>query len=145
MVNWQLAIGNGQWAMGGSYAGLGCGRWRSGRALGVFPAILAMILLLSCSTPGLQGLGGPAAGPAPSSAEAASPTPAPPPEGTITPGQFYSLVLESDIHYYVYLPAGYEASQERYPVLYLLHGRGENMADWAKVKKDLDWSIWPAS
>jgi len=43
--------------------------------------------------------------------------------------------LESDIlgqttHYSIYLPAGYETSTLDYPVLYLLHGGGDNWKDW---------------
>ena len=46
--------------------------------------------------------------------------------GSITSASFHSAVLNEDIAYNVYLPAGYEGSAERYPVLYLLHGRGDS-------------------
>ncbi len=48
---------------------------------------------------------------------------------------FNDRVLESDIlgqtiHYSIYLPDGYETSTLDYPVLYLLHGGGDNWKDW---------------
>lgn len=44
-------------------------------------------------------------------------------------------ILESEIlgqttHYSIYLPPGYESSILDYPVLYLLHGGGDNWKDW---------------
>jgi enterochelin esterase-like enzyme len=59
-------------------------------------------------------------------------------EGTISTASFRSATLGEDISYNVYLPAGYEASAERYPVLYLLHGRGDSMAAWTRMKGTLD-------
>lgn len=56
----------------------------------------------------------------------------------MVPGRFRSAVLGEDIHYYAYLPAGYEGGQTRYPVIYLLHGRGDTMAAWARIGRDLD-------
>lgn len=49
-----------------------------------------------------------------------------------------SAALGEDIDYTVYLPHGYDASDRRYPVLYLLHGRGDTMRAWTEVKSDLD-------
>jgi enterochelin esterase-like enzyme len=37
--------------------------------------------------------------------------------------------------YNVYLPNGYQKSQKRYPVLYLLHGHGGSETDWVKIGK----------
>jgi len=37
-------------------------------------------------------------------------------------GSYHSDALADTIHYAVYLPAGYETSGKRYPVVYLLHG-----------------------
>jgi enterochelin esterase-like enzyme len=45
------------------------------------------------------------------------------------------------IDYAVYLPYGYSApknAKARYPVLYLLHGRGDTMQAWTRIKADLD-------
>ncbi|WP_117210663.1 alpha/beta hydrolase-fold protein [Allorhizocola rhizosphaerae] len=51
-------------------------------------------------------------------------------------------VQEGTLHatqtYNVYLPHGYERGDQRYPVLYLLHGRGDTMQAWTQVKSDLD-------
>ena len=47
--------------------------------------------------------------------------------GTITAAQFHSATMGEDISYNVYLPADYSSTAKRYPVLYLLHGRGDSM------------------
>ena len=41
-----------------------------------------------------------------------------------------SEILGVEKNYSVYLPDGYDKSNERYPVLYLLHGGGDNWKDW---------------
>ena len=43
-----------------------------------------------------------------------------------------SKILGSDRKYAVYLPAGYENSQRNYPVLYLLHGGGDDQTGWVQ-------------
>ena len=58
--------------------------------------------------------------------------------GTITTAGFQSATLGEAINYNVYLPAGYAASAKRYPVLYLLHGRGDSMSAWTRMKGELD-------
>ncbi len=66
----------------------------------------------------------------------------PPTEGTVRTATAYSPALGEDIHYTVYLPHGYEPSAGKaYPVLYLLHGRGDSMEAWTRVKPDLDQMI----
>lgn len=45
------------------------------------------------------------------------------------------------VDYAIYTPPGYADSDERYPTLYLLHGRGDTMAAWQQVKGDLDEMI----
>ena len=50
-----------------------------------------------------------------------------------------SAALGHDISYELYLPPGYVADGSvRYPVLYLLHGRGDKMAAWTTMTPDLD-------
>jgi enterochelin esterase-like enzyme len=61
--------------------------------------------------------------------------------GTITNAQFHSATMGEDISYNVYLPAGYSSTAKRYPVLYLLHGRGDSMSAWTQVKSKLDQMI----
>src|SRR5689334_1689387 len=41
-----------------------------------------------------------------------------------------SKILKGDRKYAVYLPPGYETSQRSYPVLYLLHGGGDDQTGW---------------
>ena len=47
------------------------------------------------------------------------------PHGTIHNLTYYSPVLKMERPLVVYTPPGYESSNQRYPVLYLLHGAGE--------------------
>lgn len=49
-----------------------------------------------------------------------------------------SAALGEVVNYTVYLPAGYDRGGQRYPVLYLLHGRGDTMEAWTRVKAELD-------
>ena len=46
---------------------------------------------------------------------------------------FRSQILKKEMKFAVYLPAGYDTSQRRYPVLYLLHGGGGNHTDWIQL------------
>ena len=43
-----------------------------------------------------------------------------------------SKILNSDRKYAVYLPPDYETSQRSYPVLYLLHGGGDDQTGWVQ-------------
>src|SRR5215210_2793513 len=43
-----------------------------------------------------------------------------------------SKVLNMDRKYAIYLPADYETSQRSYPVLYLLHGGGDDQTGWVQ-------------
>jgi enterochelin esterase-like enzyme len=43
-----------------------------------------------------------------------------------------SKILNMDRKYAVYLPAGYETSHRSYPVLYLLHGGGDDQTGWVQ-------------
>lgn len=58
--------------------------------------------------------------------------------GVITTASLPSPTLGENINYNVYLPAGYDESVRRYPVIYLLHGRGDSMSAWTQVKSRLD-------
>lgn len=48
----------------------------------------------------------------------------------VIPHTFYSGALNGRRTCYVYLPKDYEHSDRRYPVIYLLHGRGGSETDW---------------
>ena len=43
-----------------------------------------------------------------------------------------SKILAMDRKYAIYLPPGYETSQRSYPVLYLLHGGGDDQTGWVQ-------------
>ena len=43
-----------------------------------------------------------------------------------------SKILKMDRKYAVYLPPGYETSERSYPVLYLLHGGGDDQTGWVQ-------------
>jgi enterochelin esterase-like enzyme len=60
---------------------------------------------------------------------------------TVTRAEFESETLKRTYQYTVYLPAGYEQSEARYPVIYLLHGRGDTMDAWLNVRDLLDQLI----
>ena len=52
-------------------------------------------------------------------------------------GRVHSDAIGGDIAYRVFLPSGYHACTDRYPTLYLLHGRGHTMAAWDHVREDI--------
>lgn len=43
-----------------------------------------------------------------------------------------SKILDGERRYAIYLPPGYETSQRSYPVLYLLHGGGDDQTGWVQ-------------
>jgi enterochelin esterase-like enzyme len=51
--------------------------------------------------------------------------------GVVVTREFDSPALQRKWSYAVYLPDGYDTSTLRYPVLYLLHGHGQDLYDWA--------------
>jgi enterochelin esterase-like enzyme len=53
------------------------------------------------------------------------------PHGDIRIKKYFSKATNSWREMYVYTPLGYENSTEKYPVLYLLHGGGEDQTGWA--------------
>src|ERR1044072_4554473 len=61
--------------------------------------------------------------------------------GTITAAAAPSAALGGGIAYNLYLPYGCAKGTDRYPVLYLLHGRGDTMQAWTRVKDALDAMI----
>ncbi|MET1116754.1 MAG: alpha/beta fold hydrolase, partial [Comamonas sp.] len=64
--------------------------------------------------------------------------------GTLASVDFNSAQLRRAWNYDVYLPTGYESSQLRYPVLYLLHGNGGARSDWpnkGQLQQTLDGLI----
>ncbi len=51
-------------------------------------------------------------------------------KGAVLERSFRSEALGREIPYLVYLPPGFGQTAERYPVLYILHGRGGARIDW---------------
>ena len=43
-----------------------------------------------------------------------------------------SKILKMERNYAIYLPSDYDISERSYPVLYLLHGRGDNHSGWVQ-------------
>lgn len=52
------------------------------------------------------------------------------PHGTVTKRWYYSPGLGMDRRITIYTPPGYEINNEKYPVLYLLHGAGGDEEAW---------------
>ncbi|WP_199623818.1 alpha/beta hydrolase [Paenibacillus alkalitolerans] len=64
---------------------------------------------------------------------------------TVKPTPFFSAALYGRKTCYVYLPPGYEYSEQRYPVIYLLHGLYGSESDWtqkAAAAETLDRMIY---
>jgi enterochelin esterase-like enzyme len=57
------------------------------------------------------------------------------PHGDIRIKKYHSKALGGWREMYVYTPPGYDQSTEKYPVLYLLHGGGEDQRGWATQGK----------
>jgi enterochelin esterase-like enzyme len=58
------------------------------------------------------------------------------PHGEVRIKRYYSSVFNSWRRIYIYTPAGYDVNvNEKYPVLYLLHGGGEDERGWATQGK----------
>lgn len=76
----------------------------------------------------------------PSAIAAPSETPMPTetPAGTLEEHAYESAILGRAQRYAVYLPAGYAETTLTYPLAILLHGRGDNLASWARVAPELD-------
>jgi len=53
------------------------------------------------------------------------------PHGDIRIKRYFSKATNSWREMYIYTPPGYDNSTEKYPVLYLLHGGGEDQRGWA--------------
>jgi enterochelin esterase-like enzyme len=91
-------------------------------------------------TPLAQSLPQPVYGPgdepadrtAPIAAAPVAPVPVPPAVSRIVTGTFYSQAMQAQRAFDVYLPPSYDRASDRsYPVLYLLHGDGGRITDWA--------------
>jgi len=58
------------------------------------------------------------------------------PHGEVRMKRYYSSVTHSWRRFFIYTPAGYDVNtSEKYPVLYILHGGGEDERGWADQGK----------
>ncbi|MBP7934438.1 MAG: esterase [Phycisphaerae bacterium] len=57
----------------------------------------------------------------------------PVPHGQIRQVWYHSKTLDTQRRMHVYTPPGYDDSQEKYPVLYLLHGAGDEDSGWSTI------------
>jgi enterochelin esterase-like enzyme len=55
------------------------------------------------------------------------------PHGAVSVVTYFSKVLNKVRRFHIYTPPGYEANQQKYPVLYLLHGANESDDSWCTV------------
>ncbi len=55
--------------------------------------------------------------------------------GAVASHWYHSPRLEQTREVFVYTPPGYQTSKESYPVLYLLHGFGDDASAWSRVGK----------
>jgi enterochelin esterase-like enzyme len=55
------------------------------------------------------------------------------PHGNVSKVWYNSQVLGMDRRVYIYTPAGYEKSNQKYPVFYLLHGAGGDEDAWTNM------------
>lgn len=55
------------------------------------------------------------------------------PHGSIHTDGYHSATLDTDRTMHVYTPPGYEEGKDKYPVLYLLHGGGDEDSGWSTI------------
>jgi len=55
------------------------------------------------------------------------------PHGSVAAVNYYSTALNAWRRLHVYTPPGYETNNDKYPILYLLHGAGDNDDSWTSV------------
>jgi len=55
------------------------------------------------------------------------------PHGVVAAVTYFSTPLQKFRRMHVYTPPGYEVGQSKFPVLYLLHGAGDNDESWTSV------------
>jgi enterochelin esterase family protein len=55
------------------------------------------------------------------------------PHGAVSSLSYYSTALSAWRRLHVYTPPGYESSNDKYPIFYLLHGAGDSDDSWTSV------------
>ncbi len=64
-------------------------------------------------------------------------------QGSITRGQYRSLIAETNMYFSVYTPPCYDQETRTYPALYLMHGSNEDDGQWGRlgIQEHLDRGI----
>ena len=57
------------------------------------------------------------------------------PHGAVTSHWYQSTAMQKTRRLFVYTPPGYQTGNQKYPVLYLLHGFGDDESAWSSVGK----------
>jgi enterochelin esterase-like enzyme len=110
--------------------------------------VLSLLLLVACGAPPAEPTPAPPAATAePTPVPATStplPEPTPAPKGRFEGGDITSQALADNLigdpstrRYDVYLPPGYDDGDERYPVVYVLHGWRGSYTDFSKMGPQL--------
>lgn len=55
--------------------------------------------------------------------------------GKVVTDSLYSKILNATVKYNVYLPAGFDKTDEKYPSIYLLHGLEGSYENWDKIAR----------
>jgi enterochelin esterase-like enzyme len=58
------------------------------------------------------------------------------PHGSVRIETYYSTAIKASRDLWMYTPPGYDSSKDRYPVLYLLHGGGNEESSWMRSGRD---------
>jgi len=58
------------------------------------------------------------------------------PHGAVRIETYYSTTIKANRQLWMYTPPGYDASKDRYPVLYLLHGGGNEESSWTNSGRE---------
>lgn len=58
------------------------------------------------------------------------------PHGTVRIETYHSAAIGAARKLWVYTPPGYDSGQQRYPVLYLMHGAGGRASDWVRLGRE---------
>ncbi|MGD8555053.1 MAG: alpha/beta hydrolase-fold protein [Anaerolineales bacterium] len=94
----------------------------------------------------------PTATPAPAPTQTPAPTSTPEcesPQGRVEQTVYPGVIVDQDIPVRIFLPPCYEMAERRYPVLYLLHGKPLEVADWYQMGAaelaglSMEAGIWP--
>src|SRR4029077_16210793 len=58
------------------------------------------------------------------------------PHGAVRIETYYSTAIKASRQLWMYTPPGYDSGKDRYPVLYLLHGGGNEGGSWVNSGRE---------